>query len=1359
MKDDTAVIRTTGHHHTNELAEMKDEARKQSDLSSAILQGTDQIRPFRAEVKSAAEAERKARLLEWLSDHDHFKEQHDNLSRYKEGTCMWFLDNPKFKEWKDGTSDTLFCVGMPGAGKTVMSAMIIRHLFETSQCSDQAAVAFLYFRYDLRDTQSTEKLLGSLIKQLVVQCVKTPESIEQEFEPFSKERRPQSKQDMLKAAVDCFSCVYFVIDALDESRMLLTKDDLIPTIRALKKTQIKLFVTSRFIPEIQAQFTDNQSIEITASDADIESYTMDRMSELPRCVQGSLVLQAEIIQAIATSTQGMFLLAKLHIDSLKDKRTLKAMRSSLRTLPSGSSAYDAAYDGAIKRISDQSESDFTLAQQVLTWLVHAMRPISENDLETALAVELGERNLDPNNIVSVVELLSLCAGLVTLDEESKTVRLVHYTTQKYLSRNPQHLVRNPHRLLANVCVSFLGIDDFKTAFCKDDAKQKRLDSHVDRYPFLRYAAGHWEDHSKAALQSASDYDSSQALTLELHLLRHNDLMESYFAARGNWKEYYGSESVISAFQRKTGLQYAASKGNIEHVSGLLELGLDPNDTMYGTTPLFEAARGRHESVVRLLIEAKADVHFQVNESGHTALTAAINVGLRLIEGNARYRDPGPTVALLLDAGADSEHTSGNLDNLTPLMHASKYGMETTVAALCRAGVDVDRRDGTDRWGRGRRTALHVAASRGYEGIVQELLQHGCDPDIVDNENKSPAMRAAERQRWTILELLLNTAVIDLNRETAHGETILEFACLSTKCPYVLIERLLQTCPDLVNASGRPLIRATASQREASVKMLLEAGANPHVTNRHGYTALHIVSRLEQDEQPLVSIAIAQALLGAGLDVDTPSRNGITPLMSASRAGHGELVTFLLANRANVLLKDNKGRSPLALAALDGRVAIVTSLLHAGASLQNDQSCVLAASRGHVDVLRILISAGIDVNMAVENGTTALLSAARNGSSVFWRETVRELLNAGANPNHKDGAGRNSLFHLAQGSEIYDTSKYEEVFRALVDAGGDMHATDKNNNTLFMWSARRGACRLLKLLLAAGLSSQGSDNRGRNAIMLASMMGGDGRAAAVKLLLDAGVDPNQRDCDGHNALRLAAISSHSPKILRTLLRAGMDPHESDANGLTMLMLVASNKRVPLFDNDKQGIVSKMISALTGAGVGVDLRDKLGNTALMYAAIHNGPVAPLLKAGANPNLANTLGQTALMKCFSGSEVQPKTTLFILTDAGADINMVDNKGRSVLILSASMHRRLLHNVDFEARGSSTDAYCEESDGHIPDEDDPCAEAVEHILTVPGLSIDLKGNDGYTALMCAERAGNNRVADLIRAEIHRRENRGRTQ
>lgn len=297
--------------------------------------------------------------------------------------------------------------------------------------------------------------------------------------------------------------------------------------------------TSRDIPDIKEQFRGDESIEIRGSDGDIASYAESRLSKLPRCAQITPGLGEEIVQAIISSTQGIFLLAKLHIDSLKDKRSVKAIMSTFKMMPRGSSAYmyDKAYDLAMKRIGDQPGNDKKLAKEVLTWITYAMEPISATDLETAISIELGAANIDPDNLVPIDDLLSLCAGLVTLDEMSETVKLVHQTTQEYFSRNPGHLLKDPHRMLSNVCVSYLGIDDFMDRRYKDAQYPEGLllASHVHRYPFLSYAATHWADHSQQSLPFTNEEDPAQALALEIRLLRSDALMESYFRARGDWK--------------------------------------------------------------------------------------------------------------------------------------------------------------------------------------------------------------------------------------------------------------------------------------------------------------------------------------------------------------------------------------------------------------------------------------------------------------------------------------------------------------------------------------------------------------------------------------------------------------------------------------------------------------------------------------------------------------------------------------------------------------------------------------------------------------------------------------------------------
>lgn len=169
---------------------------------------------------------------------------------------MWLLVDPKFQEWKDGTHDTLFCVGVPGAGKTVMSAMVICDLFRIPRLrNSRVAVAFLYFRYDLREIQSPERLLGSLLRQLVSQAARVPSAIEKAYTSrlwYGLETKLDI--NMLKATINCFDCVYFVIDALDEGSALHTKD-LISTIRSLQNLQVKLFATSRFNQRSKNNFT------------------------------------------------------------------------------------------------------------------------------------------------------------------------------------------------------------------------------------------------------------------------------------------------------------------------------------------------------------------------------------------------------------------------------------------------------------------------------------------------------------------------------------------------------------------------------------------------------------------------------------------------------------------------------------------------------------------------------------------------------------------------------------------------------------------------------------------------------------------------------------------------------------------------------------------------------------------------------------------------------------------------------------------------------------------------------------------------------------------------------------------------
>lgn len=177
--------------------------------------------------------------------------------------------------------------------------------------------------------------------------------------------------------------------------------------------------------------------------------------------------------------------------------TPKAVRTALAKLPSGSGAkaYNDTYQEAMRRIEGQMEGHTLLAKQVLAWITLAKRPLSPLELQHALAVDAGASELDEGNLSQIDDMISVCAGLVTIDQESSIIRLVHYTMQEYFERpgTQQHWFPDAQADITTVCVTYLSFSTFDSGSCKsDDAFENRLQSN----PFYDYAAHHWGGHAR-----------------------------------------------------------------------------------------------------------------------------------------------------------------------------------------------------------------------------------------------------------------------------------------------------------------------------------------------------------------------------------------------------------------------------------------------------------------------------------------------------------------------------------------------------------------------------------------------------------------------------------------------------------------------------------------------------------------------------------------------------------------------------------------------------------------------------------------------------------------------------------------------
>ena len=244
--------------------------------------------------------------MEWLSLTDFPAQQHDIITRRQEGTGQWFLDSLEFKRWLQGSDKTLFCPGIPGAGKTMMAAIVIDYLCRTTECDD-IGTAFLFCSYKAQIDQSAPSLLAALLKQLAQSRPNIAAPVTQLYEHHSKRKSRPSLDEILRVLQSVCSHhakVYIVVDALDEcAGRDGTRDRLIDKLLELQaRIDVRLLFTSRFIPEITQRFKSDLTLEVRARDEDVRRFVAGQMPRLPKCIQRDEELkhavQNKIVEAV-----------------------------------------------------------------------------------------------------------------------------------------------------------------------------------------------------------------------------------------------------------------------------------------------------------------------------------------------------------------------------------------------------------------------------------------------------------------------------------------------------------------------------------------------------------------------------------------------------------------------------------------------------------------------------------------------------------------------------------------------------------------------------------------------------------------------------------------------------------------------------------------------------------------------------------------------------------------------------------------------------------------------------------------------------------------------------------------------------
>ncbi|EGY23844.1 ankyrin repeat protein [Verticillium dahliae VdLs.17] len=388
-----------------------------------------------------ADKECKA-IIDWLTMIDYGPKQSDFIARRQGGTGQWLLSSMEYREWSETADQTLFCPGIPGAGKTIITSIVVDDLCTRYRSNEHVGIAYIYCDFQRQQEQKVEEFLMSLLKQLTQGRSSLPECVKFLHDEHRRKRTRPSFDEVsrtLRHVADSYSRTFIIVDALDECQ----RNDgcrarfLTELFNLQAECGANIFATSRCIPEITDRFSASTILEIRANDEDVRRY-----------------LDGRILQSGRT--------------------LLEKCREEIRN-----------------EITEVSDGMNDLAKKVLSWITCAKRQLTTSEIQHALAIQEGDSELEEEGIPSVEDVVSVCVGLVETDEESSIIRLVHRTAQEYFQR----IFPNVETDIAKVCLTYLSFDNFRNGFCltgQDIRDQQLLD------PFFEYAAQNWVLHARSA---------------------------------------------------------------------------------------------------------------------------------------------------------------------------------------------------------------------------------------------------------------------------------------------------------------------------------------------------------------------------------------------------------------------------------------------------------------------------------------------------------------------------------------------------------------------------------------------------------------------------------------------------------------------------------------------------------------------------------------------------------------------------------------------------------------------------------------------------------------------------------------------
>lgn len=565
------------------------------------------------------------------------------------------------------------------------------------------------------------------------------------------------------------------------------------------------------------------------------------------------------------------------------------------------------------------------------------------------------------------------------------------------------------------------------------------------------------------------------------------------------------------------------------------------------------------------------------------------------------------------------------------------------------------------------SALFFAKSNPREfAVVKVLVEAGADLSVKGEDGETPLLLALKNRRITteyplIPGYLIYSGKAPLDQKDARGQTPLHVTIrggLET-----LAQQLIHRGADLNLKDQQglvPLQIALTQKQERIASLLIDRSADLQVRDQGQNTVLHLAVQanlpaLVQKLTPLLgsllnaqnlqletalylatqkgSSEMLKELLDKGADADLATSEE-TPLHLALRSQNREVSRLLEEKIQKPEAKDKSGRPLVYVALVNGDFDIVKKLLSKGitASYRDNQGRTLlhwAVRQKAHSLINPLIERGVAIDAVDTNQQTALFMAVEADDFSLFQMLVQK------------GASVESIVN-DQTLLIYALKNHKspQIIEHLIQQTRNLNAQNANGETALLLAVERGTPEQVKMLLAKGAKPDIQDKDLRTPLSIAVAKD---QIEIVESLLQKGAQVGARSKDGKNLMHVA----RSVRMAEILSQANVPIDEADAEGRTPLSQAVRNDQLEL------------VRFLVSKGANVQWRSKKKETLLHLAVSEAGAgvIRYLLDNTLDPNATDFEGRSPL---FSAPTV---SLIDLLVRSGAQINMVDKKGQSVL------------------------------------------------------------------------------------------------